>query len=408
MAPYRLPPFSRLLASLLCVFLFFGMSPYGIGQAFASIVSQAYQSYQINGGDTLWLLSQRYSASTSDIRTLNRLTTDALHNNQTIMLPVLLEGTNILYRVQPGDTLFLISNRVKRSIDAIKAASNLKSDMLFSGQTLRVPAAREGAQLYVAKAGDSLFNIGQRFGVSVDRLVDFNRLNSSQILAGQIIEVPGTGSAPPPAAPPPAPSPPPSAGLPVHRVQTGETLSSIAARYQTTVNAIYVTNRLNVDYLMVGQPLYIPVGNQQPVQVAGPRGEQRPGFGELLDWEWARWIYNPGSTATVTDLQTGLRWRIHHLGGSNHADSEPLTAADTRIMKQAFGGQWSWSARAVLLEVNNRVLAASINGMPHSIQTISNNDFPGHFCLYFFNSRTHTTNTIPPDYQAMVLKAAGR
>lgn len=408
MLPYRLLPFGPLLTLLLCVLSFFGMTPAGIGQAFASPVSQAYQSYQINSGDTLWLLSQRYSAATGEIRALNRLSSDTLHSNQTITLPVLLEGSNILYKVQQGDTLFLISSRVRRSVEAIRAASNLNGDTIFWGQTLRIPAAREGGQLYVVKAGDSLFNLSQRFGVSVDRLAEFNRLNSNQLLAGQIIEVPGTISTTPPAAAPSAPPPPPATGLPVHRVQTGETLFSIAARHQTTANAIYVTNRLNVEYLMPGQPLYIPVGRQQPVQVAGPRGEQRPGFGELLNWEWARWIYNPGAVATVTDLQTGLRWRIRHLGGSSHADSEPLTAADTRIMRQAFGGQWSWNARAVLLEVNNRVLAASMNGMPHGIQTISNNNFPGHFCLYFFNSRTHNTNTVSPEHQAMVLRAAGR
>jgi LysM repeat protein len=397
--PNRLP--FQLLVSLLSVLLV--ISLYGNGHASAATASRAYQSYQVNSGDTLWVLSQRYNTTVSEIRTLNGLTN--LHSNQSLILPVLLEGSNILYRVQPGDTLFSISQRVQRSIDAIRAASNLRSDMIFPGQTLRIPAARAGAQLYVVRAGDTLFRLTQGFGISLDRLISFNRLNSIQILAGQIIEVPGAGLAPPPAAPP---LPPRSAGLLVHRVQIGETLFSIAARYQTTVNAIFVTNRLNVSNLMVGQPLYIPVGSQQPVQVAGPTGERRPGFGELLDWEWARWIYNPGSIATVTDVETGLRWRIRHLGGSNHADSEPLTAADTRIMRQAFGGQWSWNARAVLLEVNNRVLAASINGMPHDIETILNNDFPGHFCLYFFNSRDHTTNTVQADHQAMVLRAAGR
>ena len=121
---------------------------------------------------------------------------------------------------------------------------------------------------------------------------------------------------------------------------------------------------------MPGQPLYIPTDRTEPVAVAGPRGKQKPGYGEFLAWEWARWIYNVGAIATITDLDSGLSFRVRHLGGSNHADSEPLTAADTAIMKQIFNGRWTWDTRAILLKVGGRVLAASMAGMPHSVETI--------------------------------------
>jgi len=381
--------------------------------ASASQLTTGIQTYQLNAGDTFWLLAQRYGTTVDEIRALNTSNPEALKVGETLYIPVQMQQDYIRYRVQTGDTLFLISRRVNRSVIAIKQASQLNGDVIYPGQWLLLPPAREGASAYNVAPGDSLFQVARNHGTSVDTLVSFNRLPSTQLLVGQVLEIPAAEATPPVPAPPAAPAPPPDPApppptLPVHRVAPGETLSTIAARYQTTIAAIYGTNRLNSDILMPGQPLYIPVGQKQAVMVEGPKGEQRQGFGELLDWDWARWIYNVGSTATVVDLATGKRFRIRHMGGSNHADSEPLTAADTAVMKSLFGGVWSWNKRPVLLETNGRVLAASIAGMPHDVQTIYDNNFPGHFDLYFWNSRSHNNNQIQPEHQTNVLKAAGR
>ena len=42
--------------------------------------------------------------------------------------------------------------------------------------------------------------------------------------------------------------------------------------------------------------------------------------------------------ATVYDFTTGLSWQVHMFSLGAHADSEPLTAADTAAMERAFGG----------------------------------------------------------------------
>lgn len=59
-------------------------------------------------------------------------------------------------------------------------------------------------------------------------------------------------------------------------------------------------------------------------------------------------------------------------------------------MKQIFNGRWSWDTRAILLQVGDRILAASMAGQPHSVETIPDNNFPGHFDVYFWNSTTHS------------------
>ena len=127
----------------------------------------------------------------------------------------------------------------------------------------------------------------------------------------------------------------------------------------------------------------------------------------LADW-WTsdiQKVYSRGTIATVTDVKTGISWKVKRRGGTNHADTEPLTAEDTAKMKQAYGGSWSWNRRAIWVTVNGKTYAASQNGMPHAVYSITDNNFNGHFCIHFLNSRTHTGNRLDSAHQSCV-KAA--
>ncbi|MBM4429570.1 MAG: LysM peptidoglycan-binding domain-containing protein [Chloroflexi bacterium] len=102
---------------------------------------------------------------------------------------------------------------------------------------------------YTVQWGDTLFSLAQRFNTTVDAIVRLNGLSdSNQIRAGQVLRVSGT----------PAPSPGPSSE---YIVQAGDTMYSIARRYNTTVEAIARLNGLvNPWYIRVGQRLAIPQG----------------------------------------------------------------------------------------------------------------------------------------------------
>ena len=132
------------------------------------------------------------------------------------------------------------------------------------------------------------------------------------------------------------------------------------------------------------------------------------GSAREMDW-WTsdiQKIFARGVVAQITDVETGLTWREKRFGGTNHADCQPLTAADTAAMKKAYGGKWSWDRRAVFVTINGVNYAASINGMPHGDGSIKDNDFDGHHCIHFTNSRTHGTNKVCPLHQAAIRQAA--
>lgn len=86
-------------------------------------------------------------------------------------------------------------------------------------------------------------------------------------------------------------------------------------------------------------------------------------------------VYEPSSNSS-------FYLRLYSLG--HHADSEPLTANDTAIMKAAWGGKFSWSEKPVYVRLPNGTWCiASMHSMPHLSGSISNNNFDGHLCVHF-------------------------
>lgn len=87
-------------------------------------------------------------------------------------------------------------------------------------------------------------------------------------------------------------------------------------------------------------------------------------------------------------------------------DAEPVNDEATATLKAIYGGSWSWRRRPILIMYNGHVYAASMNGMPHGTSTISGNNFNGHFCIHFKNSKTHETKKVDSEHQNAVDRAA--
>jgi len=130
-------------------------------------------------------------------------------------------------------------------------------------------------------------------------------------------------------------------------------------------------------------------------------------YGKLIAWNEAKKIVTRKSFFTITDLETGLSFRVQRRAGSSHADVQPVSREDSKLMKQIYGGSWSWDRRAIVVTKDNMRIAASMNGMPHGGDGIPDNGFKGHFCVHFLNSTSHRSDTPDPAHQLMVHKATG-
>ncbi|MBQ9012386.1 MAG: LysM peptidoglycan-binding domain-containing protein, partial [Bacilli bacterium] len=161
--------------------------------------------YTVQKGDTLYSIALKYNTTPSAIINKNNLTSDILSIGQIIDIPSDVESTGNIedvidtnsYIVQKGDSLYSISRRYNVSINDIKNANNLVSDILTVGQILTIPSENSFnnmnsnmSNLYMVEKGDTLWSIANKFGTSVNTIRMVNNLNSDVLSIGQTLIIP--------------------------------------------------------------------------------------------------------------------------------------------------------------------------------------------------------------------------
>ncbi|MGA9468054.1 MAG: LysM peptidoglycan-binding domain-containing protein [Exiguobacterium marinum] len=103
------------------------------------------------------------------------------------------------HTVQSGDTLYRIAVNNNVSVNDIKQANGLNSNMIYPNQVLKLGKAEAKAstasKTYTVKSGDTLYRIALNNGISVNQLMTWNGLNSDLIFPGQQFAVKGAAAA---------------------------------------------------------------------------------------------------------------------------------------------------------------------------------------------------------------------
>jgi len=166
-------------------------------------------------------------------------------------------GTSVT--VVSGDTLRKIADRCGTTVSALRLANPEvgNGNLIYPGQSLLLPGTvlGSGGQLiYIVARGDTLKSLAIRFGSTVDSILASNPniTNANVIYEGQRLTIVAT-------TPPPTNPPPPSSGQ-TYYVVKGDTLRTIAAKFNTTVDAILRINPqiTNQNLIYVGQAVTIP------------------------------------------------------------------------------------------------------------------------------------------------------
>ena len=206
------------------------------------------QEVTVQPGDTLAGLAERYSTTVGAILETNSLTGRDLLPGAVLQIPFQ-EQT---YVVQTGDTLSGVAASAGTTVNELVALNGLQSTALAVGQTLKLSGTAQPLVVTV-EPGESLWGIAQRFGVQVSALSGANGLSDQAMLnPGDTLVIPGhyAGEA--------------NQGggaAPTVTVASGESLSEIARRNGTTVDALMRANGLSSDILNPGQQLSLPSGN---------------------------------------------------------------------------------------------------------------------------------------------------
>ena len=129
---------------------------------------------------------------------------------------------------------------------------------------------------------------------------------------------------------------------------------------------------------------------------------------KVVKMEWFRNgknVLKKGKYGYIYDIDTGISLKIKRMGGHNHADVEPATAADTAKLKRIAGGKFSWKSHAVILSAGGKYVACGINTLPHGDQTIKSNNYNGQFCLHMSGSKTHGSSKENHEHQKSIDRA---
>ena len=221
------------------------------------------ETYVVKKGDTLWGISNQYGVSVTELAELNGVNANTLQIGQVLKIPKK-EGSNpdnmFMYTVKKGDTLYSIANKYNTSVDKIKSLNYLKDNNLYIGQVLRIPENyTKPEDMYLPKyinykvvKGDSLYSIAKKYNVSVDSIIKDNSLKNTTLSIGQILKIRVTeeeieecfGED--------------YIETPVeYIVKKGDSLYSIAKKFNTTVDSLKKKNNLTSNTLSIGQILKI-------------------------------------------------------------------------------------------------------------------------------------------------------
>ena len=199
--------------------------------------------YIVKSGDTLYSIANKYGMSVQELKDLNKLTSNTLSIGQQLVVSEGNAGTLDTYTVKAGDTLYSIANKYGLTVNELKQLNNLTSDILSIGQVLNISNSNTSlpSNTYIVKSGDSLYSIAKKYGITVDALKNANGKTSNLLSIGEILVIPPT-----------------TATTRTYTVKAGDSLWKIATTYGVSVNALKQANGLSSDLLSIGQVLVIP------------------------------------------------------------------------------------------------------------------------------------------------------
>ena len=186
------------------------------------------------------------------------------------------------YTVVKGDNLWSIAKKNGTTTKELAAANNLPSTTsLRLGQKLIIPGKKVAAVAttgaaaetlsYTVKSGDTLASIAHHAGTTPVAIKSANKLKSDVVRTGQVLVLPAGGSSVPTKAAAVETTAAASSGATMtHIVKAGDTLGSIARKYQVKMGDLATANNIaDPTKLRVGQKLKIP-GWQTPASAKAP------------------------------------------------------------------------------------------------------------------------------------------
>ena len=206
-------------------------------------------TYVAQKGDTLYSIANKLGTTVSELKKENNLTSNTLQIGEVLRIPTkeIYEEEENIYIVKKGDSLYSIANKYNTTVEELKRINNLTSNILSIGQVLKLPSDKasdveneENTISYTVQKGDSLYSIARKYDTTIDRIKDLNNLTTNLLSIGQVLLIPTDTNL-----------------ETTYTVKKGDSLYSIAKKYNTTVDRLKQLNNLTSNLLSIGQILIV-------------------------------------------------------------------------------------------------------------------------------------------------------
>lgn len=222
-------------------------------------------TYVVQKGDSLYSIANKLGTTVSELKKENNLTSNTLQIGEVLRIPTkeIYEEEENVYIVKKGDTLYSIAMANNTTVDELKKANNLTSNILSTGQLLKIPSALLPESTYTVKKGDSLYSIANKYNTTVEELKRINNLTSNTLSIGQVLKLPSDKVS----------DVDKEENTISYTVQKGDSLYSIARKYSTTIDKIKDLNNLTTNLLSIGQVLLIPTNTNLETTYTVQKGD---------------------------------------------------------------------------------------------------------------------------------------
>jgi len=238
-------------------------------------------TYTVQAGDSVWLIADKNGITMNQLRDWNNIQNDFVYPGQelTVSNGNSSSGSNSnnnssnssntsggSYTVKAGDSVWLIADQNGITMNQLRDWNNIQNDFVYPGQELTVSNGNSSSGSnsnnnssnsnntsggsYTVQAGDSVWLIADRNGITMDQLRDWNNIQNDFVYPGQKLTVSNGSSSS-------NSSNNSSSSNTQHRVKSGDSLWMISQEYDISISRLKSINNLNSDTIFIGQNLKV-------------------------------------------------------------------------------------------------------------------------------------------------------
>lgn len=226
----------------------------GLSFLLQNLVAQAPKSqefhivrHQVQMGETVKMLSQKYMTPPSEIYNLNKFAVDGITKGMVLQIPVPVKDSKS--DVKSAETQDETALKNNTAAD-IPLGEEINPETISANNTIN----------HLVTSGETLSGLARKYGVTISELKDANpKVAKRGLRADEIILITASQGVVPANGEATLSADPVSAGEVIeHLVQSGETLSGLAEKYQVPITEIQKQNKKMLKRgLQVGQVLKI-------------------------------------------------------------------------------------------------------------------------------------------------------